>query len=303
MTQRPEYEVALSFAGEQRPYVEQVAAILRTAGVAVFYDDYEAVELWGHDLAVHLDEVYRTKAGCVVPFISAAYAEKAWPRHEFRSALARAVQAHEPFLLPVRFDATDLPGLSPSIAYLDARRLAPEQIAQAILQKLGRTPPAAGATPAPLPPTGAMRLPRVLPIDFNPYAEAERALEVVTRLLTERSSQLQQQGYVVNARTREHRFELRVLRQGRAVYALDVWLGDQGFGDNTLCFHDGVRLTGGGVTATGQIEWDKARGLAVVRVMNFSLLPEMGGDYRLTPEELADAVWDSVCSRIEVAER
>ena len=41
------YQVALSFAGEQRSYVEQVAEHLKKRGIAVFYDDFETVNLWG----------------------------------------------------------------------------------------------------------------------------------------------------------------------------------------------------------------------------------------------------------------
>ena len=53
-----QYDVCLSFAGKQRPYVERVAKALRSQGVRVFFDDYEAAHLWGKDLFAHLDEVY-----------------------------------------------------------------------------------------------------------------------------------------------------------------------------------------------------------------------------------------------------
>ena len=57
-----EFDVCFSFAGEDRAYVEEVAAKLKSLGVTVFYDRYEQAALWGKDLYVHLDEVYRTKA-------------------------------------------------------------------------------------------------------------------------------------------------------------------------------------------------------------------------------------------------
>ena len=41
------YDVALSFAGEDRPYVQQVAQRLVESGIKVFYDDFEKVDLWG----------------------------------------------------------------------------------------------------------------------------------------------------------------------------------------------------------------------------------------------------------------
>ena len=49
-----EYDVSLSFTGEDREYVEQVASGLRHQGVRVFYDRYEEANLWGKDLCVHL---------------------------------------------------------------------------------------------------------------------------------------------------------------------------------------------------------------------------------------------------------
>ena len=51
------YEVVLSFAGEDRTYVEQVAGFLRERDVRCFYDRYEDVTLWGKDLAEHLDKL------------------------------------------------------------------------------------------------------------------------------------------------------------------------------------------------------------------------------------------------------
>ena len=68
-----EYDVALSFAGEDRPYVSQVADVLRAYGVRVFYDVYEQHTLWGKDLYTHLDEVYRLRSRHCVMFSSESY--------------------------------------------------------------------------------------------------------------------------------------------------------------------------------------------------------------------------------------
>jgi hypothetical protein len=66
-TSTPDYDVALSFAGEDRVYVEEVANILHQLGVKVFYDKYEEVDLWGKNLYTHLDDVYRKKSRyCIV---------------------------------------------------------------------------------------------------------------------------------------------------------------------------------------------------------------------------------------------
>ncbi len=131
------YDVALSFAGEQRSYVEEVAVALHDAGVKYFYDDHEKVGLWGKDLYEHLDHVYRKASKYCVMFVSSDYAHKVWTTHERRSAQARALEENEEYVLPVRFDDTELPGLRPTVSYLDGRRLTPLELAQMIVEKLG----------------------------------------------------------------------------------------------------------------------------------------------------------------------
>jgi hypothetical protein len=70
-------------------------------------------------------------------FISAAYAEKVWPTHERRSAFEKAIKSKEEYILPARFDDTDIPGLHQHIGYVDLRQKTPKELAKLILQKLG----------------------------------------------------------------------------------------------------------------------------------------------------------------------
>jgi hypothetical protein len=41
-----EFDIALSFAGEDRKYVEQVATRLQRMDLRVFYDEHESTNLW-----------------------------------------------------------------------------------------------------------------------------------------------------------------------------------------------------------------------------------------------------------------
>ena len=69
------WDVALSFAGAQRDYVERVAAALKARGVRCFYDADRQVRLWGTHLAQELPRIYeRESAVVVVVFVSADYA-------------------------------------------------------------------------------------------------------------------------------------------------------------------------------------------------------------------------------------
>ena len=135
MSENVEYEVALSFAGEQREYVEEVARVLQSWGIDVFYDDSE--DLWGKNLTEELQDVFENRANYVVMFISKEYVEKAWPRHERKSALSRAVQERREYILPVRFDETPVPGLPTDIAYKQAEEHEPAEIAAMLAAKLG----------------------------------------------------------------------------------------------------------------------------------------------------------------------
>lgn len=133
------YEVVLSFAGEDRIYVEQVAKILRENNITLFYDSYEEVALWGKNLTEHLHKVYSSSARYCVMFISKYYAEKVWPTHERRSAFEKAISSKEEYILPARFDDTEIPGLHKDISYIDLRKKTPGEFAVMIIQKLGHT--------------------------------------------------------------------------------------------------------------------------------------------------------------------
>ena len=130
--------MALSFAGEQRDYVRAVASALTKRGVGFFYDEDDEINLWGKNLAEHLQHVYMTASNVVVMFISADYARKSWPIHERRSALSRALDERREYILPVRFDDTALPGLDPSVKALPLTDRPPETLADNIVEKLVR---------------------------------------------------------------------------------------------------------------------------------------------------------------------
>jgi TIR domain len=134
-----EWDVCLSFASEQRDYVKMIAAGLKKRDLDVFYDDDETVALWGKDLAEQLDYVYRKASRYCVIFVSEEYAAKTWTRHERRSALARALEEEGEYVLPERFDDTELPGLRPTLKYVDLRAYAPETVVEFIVQKVRGT--------------------------------------------------------------------------------------------------------------------------------------------------------------------
>ena len=132
-----EFDVCLSFAGEDRAYVARVARTLRRLGVRVFNDEYEKVALWGKDLYEHLNWVYTKAARFCVLFASKHYAAKVWTNHERRAAQARALEENREYILPVRFDNTEVPGLNRTVSYIDLQGVSSTELAKMIREKLG----------------------------------------------------------------------------------------------------------------------------------------------------------------------
>ncbi len=127
----------MSFAGEQRQYVEQVATLLKHKGIKVFYDRFEQSQLWGKNLVEYFQKVYYSKSRFCIMFISNEYLKKMWPIHERRSATARELEEFGEYILPVIFDDVDVPGLDKYRGRIDARKHPPQKIAETFLKKIG----------------------------------------------------------------------------------------------------------------------------------------------------------------------
>lgn len=131
------YDVAFTYASENREYVKAVARTLRKAGISIFHDEHkEATELWGHDLVERLGEIYQWRSRLIVMFISCHYVKKAWPTHERLRAQARQLLGGKQYILPARFDDTSVPGLRSTIGYIDLRKTTVKKFAAFVLEKL-----------------------------------------------------------------------------------------------------------------------------------------------------------------------
>lgn len=131
------YDVAVTFAGEDREFVEAVVRDVASAGYKVFYDQDEQVTLWGEELTEFFPRIYEERSRYAVMFVSRHYAAKPWTRLERRSVLVRAMNQPTPYLLPVRLDSTRLAGVRETISYLDGTQVGAKGVAMAIRQKLG----------------------------------------------------------------------------------------------------------------------------------------------------------------------
>lgn len=141
MPSKYEYDVVFSFAGAQRDYVEQVNNALKRYDISVFYDNDNSVDLWGKNLYRYLDCLYSKKARYCVMFISKEYGERPWTIHESQSAQERMFSCYDnlefqEYILPVKFDNTQIPGIRSTTGYMDANNLSPDELAEKIAKKL-----------------------------------------------------------------------------------------------------------------------------------------------------------------------
>lgn len=130
------YDVVLSFAGEDREYVEECADILTALGIKVFYDSYEQDVLWGKDFYTFLADIYSNKARYAIVFISQHYVKKCWTKHEFKFINERMFNSETEYLLPVFLDDTKLCGIPETQGYLTNKT--PYEVAVMFAKKINK---------------------------------------------------------------------------------------------------------------------------------------------------------------------
>ena len=93
-----------------------------TPGYEVFYDRFFPEQLWGKDLAVFFEDVFRKKSRFCVIFVSKQYVERDWTNHERRSAVSRLIESKgQEYILPIKVEDVELPGMQPTIGYLSLK--------------------------------------------------------------------------------------------------------------------------------------------------------------------------------------
>jgi len=142
----PTYDIAISFAGEDRAVAEKLASLLVAKGLDVFYDDYELANLWGRDLYVHLSKIYKDEAKYCLMLVSEHYAKKQWTSHERRAAQARAFAENSEYILLLRLDDALVDGILDTIGFLDYRKVSEERIVDSVVHKVREYNKAHGIT-------------------------------------------------------------------------------------------------------------------------------------------------------------
>ena len=131
-----EFDIAISFAGEDRKIAENLARKLRNKDIKVFYDRFYKERLWGKKLTTYFQDAYGPKTRFVVPLISKYYPIKDWTDFEFSIMRKEAKKRETEFILPLRLDDTKMLGIHEDIGYLDYRKEGIDGIVDCFSKKL-----------------------------------------------------------------------------------------------------------------------------------------------------------------------
>lgn len=290
-----EYDVAFSFAGEQRKYVKDVYDYLTSKDMKVFYDQNETVDIdtWGQNLVDYFNDIFSHKARFCVVFISQEYANKVWTNYERQVIQARGL-VEQGYILPARFDGTKLAGEIETTKYVNLAHLTPEDFGNIILRKIQ------SKSPPDIPPEITFRTPRI-PKAFNPYKEREAWIKAITQEITRRCEALREAPVECSHFQHGEKDSLRLVINGKTIYAFDMHRGSNGTDDEGLAFShaEGRSLVGGGVHAMGTLKWDRDAEAVVIKLLDLSLFDTMSTDTNYTLEEFINKLWDKIVNLIE----
>ena len=124
-------EVALSFPGEVRSLVEQIALELerRIGPNSYFYDNNYVSQLARPSLDTLLQDIYRNRSKLVVVFLGGDYHKKDWCGIEFRAIKEIIMERDHKRIMFIRTDDGSVDGVFKTDGYVDARRFSPADLA------------------------------------------------------------------------------------------------------------------------------------------------------------------------------
>ena len=134
-----EYDIALSFADQDKVIAEEIAALLRAREISVFLDEYKSGDLWGKDVLDHFVNLYARKARYCVILISQFYPLRTWTIAERTAVQQRALRDTNEYIVPLQLDDTDVPGVAETTAYRDLRQHSITTIVDLLEQKLSES--------------------------------------------------------------------------------------------------------------------------------------------------------------------
>ena len=114
------YEVVVSYAGEDYSFARKFTEKLKQQGVNVFFAPDEQRLLVGKNNQIILEDLITNNSQFCVMIVSQSYLNKIWPTHEREVALARHMK-EAGYLFIARLEDLAIPGLPHTIGFMHAK--------------------------------------------------------------------------------------------------------------------------------------------------------------------------------------
>lgn len=136
------FDVAFSFPGEVRTYVESIAVELEKAigPNSYFYDNNYKAQLARPSLDTVLQDIYRNRSRLVVVFLCEKYQEKEWCGIEFRAIKEIIKEREHERVMFIKMDEGKVDGVFSTDGYIDGRTHSPEEVAEFIEERVSLLP-------------------------------------------------------------------------------------------------------------------------------------------------------------------
>jgi hypothetical protein len=138
MTGSPKrFNIALSFPGEYRTFVEDVASCLSqyVGRDRILYDRFYEAEFARPDLDTYLQRLYHDQSDLIAVFLCADYERKEWCGLEWRAVRDLIKRRQSSTVMPLRFDTTEISGLFSIDGYVWIGDRTPEVVARLIFER------------------------------------------------------------------------------------------------------------------------------------------------------------------------
>ena len=132
------FRIALTFAGENRKLVEEIAQILATlfGRDSILYDKFHQAEFARPDLASHLPNLYKNESDLVVLVFCDDYENKQWCKLEWRAIYSLIMNMKDQVIMLMRFNRLEPVGLHGLAGLIELGGLSAFQVAGLILERL-----------------------------------------------------------------------------------------------------------------------------------------------------------------------
>lgn len=143
ISQEYRFKVGLSFPGEIRDKIRQVAKFLSEyyGEEHIFFDEYYTSEFARFNLDQHLRKIYGKECKLIVPFFSSDYETKKWCKVEWRVMRSIIFSGErDDAIMPFRLDSSEIDGLLDIDGYVDAVDMSPKEIADYIRKRVDTSP-------------------------------------------------------------------------------------------------------------------------------------------------------------------